>query len=184
MDRLTSLVQRLGVGVLCKQFAILALPAIVLVAPNWRKRMSVVVSCFALCLVAVAPFWLAHRVDTWRALSGTYVESAGIIKSATVVGLLGIGEPLKLHIARDAPLAMSLALTIFVWWRAKKRLATWVVITRYGTLGTASFLRPGWVATALFVVSVGPIFLGLWRDGHTIDEKPDRVSVTRVVSSE
>jgi 4-amino-4-deoxy-L-arabinose transferase-like glycosyltransferase len=113
----------LGAAVLCKQFAVLALPALVLVAPTWRARTWVVGSFLTICVAAVAPFWLADRVATWHALSGTYVEGAGVIRSATVVGLLDVDESFKLQIARDAPVLCAICLSAGVWWRARWRLA-------------------------------------------------------------
>jgi hypothetical protein len=70
----------------------------------------------------VVPFYLVDRVDTLRALTGVYVAGAGVVKTPTFVGLLGIVEHTKLEIARDAPLALAAALGVWAWWWARERL--------------------------------------------------------------
>lgn len=111
-----------GIGVLCKQFAVLAVPGLLLAAPTWRARAQLAGTLAALCVAAVTPFWLADPVATWHALSGTYVEGAGITRSATAVGLLDIAESHKLEIARDAPLVAAVVLSLGVFSRARRRI--------------------------------------------------------------
>lgn len=141
----------LGAGVLCKQFAVLALPALVLMAPSWRERGWMAGSFVALCAGAVAPFWVADRVDTWHALSGTYVAGAGVITSATVVGLLHIAEAHKLQIARDAPVVAAALVSVAVWWRARWRLA--------GPLSSMGLVLACMATRLVFEVSVYEYYL-------------------------
>ena len=44
----------------------------------------------AVVVAGIAPFWSSDQAATWHALSGTYVQGAGVIRSGTAVGLLGM----------------------------------------------------------------------------------------------
>jgi hypothetical protein len=111
-----------GVAFLCKQFALLPLLAVLAAAPLWRDRARVIVSAGAVVVAGVAPFYLVDAVDTTRALSGVYVQGAGVTQTSTALGLWHIAEVLKLELARDTPILVSAGLALWAWWRARERL--------------------------------------------------------------
>ena len=51
-----------------------------------------------------------------------FVENVTVVKTPTVVGLLGVWEQTKLEIARDAPLVLAAGLALWARWRARGRL--------------------------------------------------------------
>ena len=111
-----------GLALLCKQFALLAfIPALAL-APDWRGRLRLVAGTGLVGALGVLPFYLADPTATTHALSATYVEGAGVIKTPTVIGLLGVGEYRKLVLARDLPLVLAVVITALAWWRARADL--------------------------------------------------------------
>lgn len=112
----------LGMAFLCKQFAVLPFLAVLAAAPNWRARTEIAFAGAGIAAVAIFPFWLVAPGDTFRALSGVYADGAGVIRSATAVGLLGMSESFKLLIARDMPVIVSALLCLGAWWRARDRL--------------------------------------------------------------
>ena len=109
-----------GAAFLCKQFALLPLLAVVAMAPGWRPRAAVVLTFAGVVAAVLSPFYITDPADTTHAISGVYVLGAGVIKAPTVLGLLTIGEQLKLQIARDAPIVAAGALALFAWWRAPR----------------------------------------------------------------
>jgi hypothetical protein len=111
-----------GVAFLCKQFAILPLLAVLAAAPTWRARARAVLPAAAVVGAAVLPFYLAAPVDTVHALTAVYVAGVKYVRTPTVVGVLHIGEKLKLEIARDAPIVAAAALVVWARWRARRRL--------------------------------------------------------------
>jgi len=112
-----------GLAMLSKQFAVLALLAALVAAPSYRSRVKVAGWAIAVVVAGIAPFWSSDQAATWHALSGTYVQGAGVIRSGTAVGLLGISEAMKLDIARDAPVLLSALVCVAVWWKARDRLS-------------------------------------------------------------
>lgn len=142
----------MATAMVSKQFAVLALPALVVAAPGVRPRARLVASCAAVCLAVVLPFWVADPSDTLHALSGTFVQGAGVIRSATVVGLLGVHESLKLHIARDAPVVAAATLAaVAVWWRSPDRVE--------GPVPVIGLVLAGMAARLVFEVSVYGYYL-------------------------
>jgi hypothetical protein len=111
-----------GVAFLCKQFALLPLLAVLAAAPHWRDRARMLVPAAGIVILGVAPFYLADSVDTMRALSGVYAQGAGVTRTSTALGLLGIAEVPKLELARDTPILASAGLALWAWWRARARL--------------------------------------------------------------
>jgi hypothetical protein len=106
---------------LSKQFAVLALPAVVLAAPSCRARARVGGAFVGVCLVVLTPFVLADAGATWTALSGTEGGTT-VVRSATVVGLLGVGEHVKLQVARDGPVLLAVVGSLVLWRRRRLRL--------------------------------------------------------------
>jgi hypothetical protein len=111
-----------GVAFLCKQFAILPLLAVLAAAPGWRARVRTLVPATGIVALGVLPFYLADSVDTVRALSAVYVAGVNVVKSPTGLGLLDIGETLKLEIARDAPIVAATGMVLWARWRARGHL--------------------------------------------------------------
>jgi hypothetical protein len=111
-----------GVAFLCKQFAILPFLAVLAAAPAWRARVRTLVPAASVVALAVLPFYLVAPVDTVHALTAVYVAGVKFVRTPTVVGVLTIGEKLKLEIARDAPVVAAAALAVWAWWRARSRL--------------------------------------------------------------
>jgi len=112
----------LGAAFMGKQFAVLALPALVAAAPGWRPRARIVLAAAAVVALGVIPFYLADRVDTVHALTASYVVGVGVLKTATVVGLLDIQEQTKIELARTLPIVAAVVLAALAWWRARGRL--------------------------------------------------------------
>ncbi|HTZ10267.1 MAG TPA: glycosyltransferase 87 family protein [Acidimicrobiales bacterium] len=111
-----------GLALLCKQFALLAIIPAVALAPDWRGRLRLVAATGLVGAVGVLPFYLADPAATTHALSATYVEGAGVVKTPSVIGLLDMGEYRKLVLARDLPLLLSAGIVAVVWRRAGARL--------------------------------------------------------------
>jgi hypothetical protein len=111
-----------GLAFLCKQFAVLPLLAVLGAAPGWQARARVAVLVVGIVALGVVPFYLAAPVDTVRAMTAVFVSGVTMEKTPTVVGLMAIGENLKLEIARDAPIAAALVLVVGARWRARRGL--------------------------------------------------------------
>jgi len=102
-----------AVAFLCKQFAILPLVAVLAASPSWRDRARTLVPFAAVIASGVVPFYVVAPVDTVRAMTAVYVAGVNVVKSSTLVGLLNIGEKLKLEIARDAPILAAAVLALW-----------------------------------------------------------------------
>jgi hypothetical protein len=113
-----------AVAFLCKQFAILPLIAVVAASPTWRTRVATLLPWAGVVALGVLPFYVMAPVDTVHALTAVYVAGVKIVRTPTMVGVLGIDERLKIQIARDAPLVLSAGLALWAWWRARSRLLT------------------------------------------------------------
>ncbi len=111
-----------AVAFLCKQFAILPLFAVLAAAPGWRARLLTLIPGAGVVALAVLPFYVVAPVDTVHALTAVYVAGVKVVRTPTLVGVLNIGEKLKLEIARDAPLVAAAALAAWARWRARGRL--------------------------------------------------------------
>jgi hypothetical protein len=106
-----------GAAFLCKQFAILPFVAVLAAAPSWRDRGRSFLPALGLVAAGVLPFYVADPADTLHAMSAVYVAGVNVVKTSTVLGLLGIDEHLKLEIARDAPLVGAVILASWARWR-------------------------------------------------------------------
>ena len=109
-----------GVAFLCKQFAILPLLAVLAAAPGWRAWARTLVPAAAVVGLGVIPFYVANPGDTMRALTAVYVSGVNVVKTPTWLGLLDMGEKLKVEIARDAPVALAAGLAL--WARRRTRV--------------------------------------------------------------
>jgi hypothetical protein len=113
-----------GVAFLCKQFAILPLLAVLAAAPGWRARVRTLVPAAAVVGLGVIPFYVASPGETVRALTAVYVQGVDVVKTPTWLGLLDMGEKLKVEIARDAPVAVAAGLVLWARWRTRVQLLT------------------------------------------------------------
>jgi len=111
-----------GLAFLCKQFALLPMLAVLAAAPGWRTRLRVAGFAAALVVVVVGPFYQADPTATVHALSAVYVAGAGVEKTPTIVGVLGLAEQTKLEVARDLPIVAAAILSLLAWWRGRGRL--------------------------------------------------------------
>jgi hypothetical protein len=107
-----------GAAFLCKQFAVLPLLAVAAAAPGWRARARILAPVVGVVALGVVPFYLVAPGATERAMTAVYVEGVLLVKTPTVVGVLGILEKTKLEIARDAPIAAAAALALWARRRA------------------------------------------------------------------
>ncbi|HLX89294.1 MAG TPA: hypothetical protein VKR22_12665 [Acidimicrobiales bacterium] len=112
----------LGLAVVCHQLAVLVLLPVIAAAPDLRSRGRLVGAALTAGLAVTVPFLVADPSGTWSALTGTYSQGAGIVRSSTAVGLLGVGESLKLKIARDLPVVLDALVCLIAWWRLRQRL--------------------------------------------------------------
>ncbi len=111
-----------AVAFLCKQFAVLPLLAVLGAAPGWQARARVTAVVVGVVALGVVPFYIAAPVDTVRAMTAVFVSGVTMEKTPTVVGLLAIGENLKLEIARDAPIVAALVMVVGARLRAGRAL--------------------------------------------------------------
>ncbi len=113
-----------GVAFLCKQFALLALVAVVVAVPGWRERLRVVGSAAAVVACGIIPFAAVDPSGTWNRLSAVNAGGIGTVKSGTVLGLTTLSESTKLLIARDGPVLLALAMALWARRRAGAQLLT------------------------------------------------------------
>jgi hypothetical protein len=111
-----------GAAFLCKQFALLAALGVLAAAPGRRERARIVLPALGLVAAGVLPFYVADRVATVHALTGVYVSGVGVVKTPTVIGLLGVAEQSKLEMARDLPVLLAAGLAASAWWRGRRQL--------------------------------------------------------------
>jgi hypothetical protein len=111
-----------GLAFLCKQFALLALVAVVVAVPGWRERLRVVVSAAAVVACGIIPFAAVDPSGTWNGLSAVNAGGVGTVKSGTVLGLTTLSESTKLLIARDGPVLLALAMALWARRRAGAQL--------------------------------------------------------------
>jgi len=110
-----------GLAFLCKQFAVLALVAVVATAPGWRDRLRIAVPAAVVVAAGVLPFYVVAPTATVHALSAVYVSGAGLEKTPTAVGLLAVPEQTKLELARDLPVAAAVGVGVVLWARGRRR---------------------------------------------------------------
>jgi hypothetical protein len=164
---------------LCKQFALLALFVAVAAAPGWRARVRILLPFGAGVALGVLPFYLVDRVHTLRALTGVYVAGAGVVKTPTFVGLLGIVEQTKIEIARDAPLALAAVLCVWAWWWARERLLAPLPLVGLALACMASRLVFEIAILNYYWLAVGVFFLLL----DAVHRRPPILSIAWIVCS-
>ena len=111
-----------GIAFLCKQFALLALIAVLAGAPSWPARVKAVGAAVVMVVLAIVPFYVVAPVATGHALSAVYVSGVAVVKTTTVIGLLGISEQHKLEIAHDAPIVAAAMVAGLAAWRRRRAL--------------------------------------------------------------
>jgi len=113
-----------GVAFLCKQFALLPLVAVVVAAPGNRARLRVLAPAALVTACGIVPFAVADPTATWSTLGA--VNAGGVVKitTGTVLGMTGLTESTKLHIARDGPVVLALAMSLWARRRAGQRLCS------------------------------------------------------------
>ncbi|MGA2521633.1 MAG: hypothetical protein ABSG81_12555 [Acidimicrobiales bacterium] len=122
-----------GAAFLCKQFALLPLIAVVVAAPTMRARLLVVGVAAGVVGCGIAPFAVADPRATWNTLSAVNPGSVIKLTTGTVVGMTGLTESTKLHIARDGPVVLALAMSLWARRRAGSGL-----LTPLGLIGLAT----------------------------------------------
>jgi hypothetical protein len=152
-----------GVAFLCKQFALLPLVAVLAAAPGWRERARVMAPAAAVVGCGLLPFFAVDPGGTWSTLSA--VNSGGVVKltTGTVVGMTGLSEQTKLVVARDGPVVLALAMSLWARWRAGPRLLAPVPLIGLATACLAGRLvAEVWFASYyLLAVSAGLLVLDL-----------------------
>ena len=154
-----------AVAFLCKQFAVLPMLAVLGAAPGWRDRARILVPAVGVVALGIVPFYLAAPVDTVRAMTAVFVAGVTTERTPTVVGLLAIGENLKLEIARDAPIVASVLLAVWARWRAGRDLLAPIPLVGLGVacLATRLVFEISLLNYYFLAVGVGLLLLDLTR---------------------
>lgn len=154
-----------GIAFLCKQFALLPLVAVLVAAPGWRERIRIALPAMAVVGCGIIPFAAVDPSGTWNTLSA--VESGGVVKlsTGTVLGMTSLPESTKLVIARDGPVVLALAMSVWARWRVGSRLLSPVALIGLTTACLAGRLvAEVWFASYyLLAVSAGLLVLDLAR---------------------
>jgi hypothetical protein len=152
-----------GGAFLCKQFALLALVAVVAAVPGWRARVRVVMPAAAVVACGIIPFASVDPTGTWNTLSAVNSGGLGKVTSGTVLGLTSLSESTKLLIARDGPVVLALVMALWA-----RRRAGAMLLSPVGLLGLATASLAGrlvcevWFSGYYLVaVSVGLLVLDL-----------------------
>ena len=152
-----------GVAVLCKQFALLPLVAVLAAAPGWGARARVVAPALVVVACGVIPFAAVDPTGTWNTLRA--VDASGVVKlsTGTVVGMTNLSESTKLVIARDGPVVMAVVMALWARWRAGDRLLAPIPLIGLATACLAARLvAEVWFASYyLLAVSAGLLLLDL-----------------------
>lgn len=122
-----------GIAFLCKQFALLPLVAVLAAVPGWRERLRIVIPALTVVGCGILPFAVADPAGTWSTLGA--VNAGGVVKitTGTVLGLADLSEKTKLVIARDGPVVLALAMSLWARWRARGRLLSPVALIGLAT---------------------------------------------------
>jgi hypothetical protein len=151
-----------GIAFLCKQFALLPLVAVVVAVPGWRQRARVALPALAVVGCGIIPFVAVDPSGTWSTLSAV---NSGVVKlsTGTVVGMTNLNESTKLLIARDGPVVLALAMSLWARWRVGSRLLSPVALIGLATACLAGRLvAEVWFASYyLLAVSAGLLILDL-----------------------
>ena len=152
-----------GVALMCKQFALLPLVAVLAAAPRWGARGRVVLPALAVVACGVIPFAAVDPTGTWNTLRA--VNASGVVKlsTGTVVGMTNLSESTKLVVARDGPVVMAVVMALWARWRAGPRLLSPVPLIGLATACLAARLvAEVWFASYyLLAVSAGLLLLDL-----------------------
>jgi hypothetical protein len=111
-----------GVAFLCKQFALMPLVAVLVVAPGWRTRFRIALPAAVVVVAGVLPFLVGDASRTVKDLTDSIVAGQGLELTPTVVGMGQISDSAKLAISRDGPLVLSMVLALAARFWAKDRL--------------------------------------------------------------
>jgi hypothetical protein len=151
-----------GVAFLCKQFALLPLVAVVVAVPGWRPRARVGLGALTVVGCGLIPFVAVDPSGTWSTLSAVNV---GVVKltTGTVLGMTNLNESTKLLLARDGPVVLALAMSLWARWRVGSRLLSPVPLIGLATACLAGRLvAEVWFASYyLLAVSAGLLLLDL-----------------------
>ncbi len=151
-----------GVAFLCKQFALLPLVAVLVAVPGWRPRARVGLAALAVVGCGLIPFVAVDPSGTWSTLSAVNV---GVVKlsTGTVLGMTNLNESTKLLLARDGPVVLALAMSLWARWRVGVRLLSPVPLIGLATACLAGRLvAEVWFASYyLLAVSAGLLLLDL-----------------------
>ena len=108
-----------GLALVTKQFALLILVPALLAAPDWRRRARMAEVAAAIVAGVLAPLLLVDPARTLEDLAG--VGSAGAVRGATVVGLVGATPSLESVLARGVPVLLAVAMTLWTARRSRWR---------------------------------------------------------------
>jgi len=107
-----------GLALLCKQFAVLPLIAVVAAAPGWRRRTRILGPVLAVAGAGILPFAVADPGATWNTLGAVNAAGVGRLTTGTVIGLTALPASAKLLVARDGPVVLAMAMALWARRRA------------------------------------------------------------------
>jgi hypothetical protein len=111
-----------GLAFLCKQFALLALVATLAAVPTGRTRVRMAGAALAAVACGLLPFIVSDPSGTWRTVTAVDAHGVGSLTTGTLVGLTRLSESTKLVIARDGPVLLAVAMSVWARCRAHDRL--------------------------------------------------------------
>jgi Glycosyltransferase family 87 len=111
----------LGLAVGCKQWALLALPPLIVTADGRQARWKLVGAAAGSSALVYLPLMLAAPHYAWKILSGPAAVAGGIVPQTTIVGMLReapfhIPQGEVEHLGRVLPLLFAIGLAWY-WWR-------------------------------------------------------------------
>jgi hypothetical protein len=144
-----------GVAFLCKQFAILPLVAVLAAAPGWRDRGRVVVPAIVVVGCGILPFAVVDWSGTWNTMSA--VNTGGVVNfsTGTVLGMTQLAESTKLVMARDGPIVLALAMSVWARRRARDDLLAPTALIGLATACLASRLVAELAFSSYYLLAVG-----------------------------
>ena len=99
-----------GVACLTKQFAVLLLLPALAAAPDGRSRLRMAVAAAAVFGAGILPFLIVAPRATLENLSG--FSAGGAVAGSTVLTLLGVTGTVASAVARDAPVAFAVVVSL------------------------------------------------------------------------
>jgi hypothetical protein len=137
-----------GFGIASKQWAVLALPVLAVVAPAARQRVRLGGAALAGAALPFVPFFVVGPRSAWEVLRGPLPVPGGLVPQTTVVGMMR-EHPFHVQVAQVDDLARALPLAC-----AAAVAACWWLVTRrrHGALVAASLEEAIWLLVACFAL--------------------------------